>query len=202
MMISEFTELTGIEPNAQEYDAIEAMYYEFDGNKKAFCKWFIENNGMVAALRKVTENQAKALSKLSDDLHDVEELLRKYAAENDRLAKALEAEEEWKEFEDEHNVKQADYEKLESCSSSKELSDKEAVDLIADEFGFDSSKIIIIHKVDKQQINRHNQVRKNGTYERKSLFDAWDWNYIRFNVRGNVTMAYEMNNGDLQMFWD
>ena len=36
---------------------------------------------------------------------------------------------------------------------------------------------------------------------RKALFDVWDWNYICFNVRGNVTMGYEMHNGELQMYW-
>lgn len=202
MMIQEFEKLTGIEPSTQEYGYIEAMYYEFDGDKKAFCKWFVENNGMVEALRRLAKSQDEALDKLSDELHGTEELLVKYTNENDHLAKELEKEQEWKEFEDEHNVKQADYEKLESNSSRKELSDSEAASLIAEEFGFDRSKIIIVHRVSKQEINRHNQVRNNGTYERKALFDAWDWNYIRFNVKGNVTRAYEMNDGELQLFWE
>jgi len=34
------------------------------------------------------------------------------------------------------------------------------------------------------------------------LYNATDWNYIRFNVRGNVTMSYEMYNGELKFFAD
>lgn len=37
MMMSEFTERTGFEPTAEEYDEIEEAYYKFDGNKDAFC---------------------------------------------------------------------------------------------------------------------------------------------------------------------
>ena len=38
MMMSEFTERTGFEPMAEEYVEIEQQYYNFDGNKDAFCK--------------------------------------------------------------------------------------------------------------------------------------------------------------------
>ena len=83
----------------------------------------------------------------------------------------------------------------------RELSDEEAADLIAKEFGFHRSKITIVHEVRKQEINRHRQLRSVGMIPRKALFDVWDWNYICFNVRGNATMGYEMHNGELQMYW-
>lgn len=40
MMISEFTERTGYKPSSEEYKYIEESYYEFDGNKDEFCRWF------------------------------------------------------------------------------------------------------------------------------------------------------------------
>lgn len=40
MMMSEFVERTGFEPSYEEYRIIEDSYYEFDGNKDEFCKWF------------------------------------------------------------------------------------------------------------------------------------------------------------------
>ena len=40
MMISEFIERTGYEPSFEEYKHIEDSYYEFDGNKDEFCKWW------------------------------------------------------------------------------------------------------------------------------------------------------------------
>lgn len=40
MMMSEFIERTGYEPSYEEYHFIEDSYYEFDGNKDEFCKWW------------------------------------------------------------------------------------------------------------------------------------------------------------------
>lgn len=43
MMIEEFTARTGYKPTFEEYRAIEQQYYEFDGDKDAFCqKWRAE----------------------------------------------------------------------------------------------------------------------------------------------------------------
>ena len=38
MMMSEFIDRTGFEPTAKEYAKIEEAYYDFDGDKDAFCK--------------------------------------------------------------------------------------------------------------------------------------------------------------------
>ena len=73
--------------------------------------------------------------------------------------------------------------------------------MLATEFGFDKSKIVIVHEVDKCEISRRRMLRKVGTYERKALYNATDWNYILFNIRGNITMGYEMYNGELRMYW-
>ena len=45
MMMSEFIERTGFEPTADEYAKIEEAYYNFDGDKNAFCKTFIDGHG-------------------------------------------------------------------------------------------------------------------------------------------------------------
>lgn len=42
MMMSEFTERTKYEPSFKEYAEIEEAYYEFDGNKDEFCKYFMK----------------------------------------------------------------------------------------------------------------------------------------------------------------
>jgi hypothetical protein len=45
MMMSEFIDRTGYQPNSEEYHYIEESYYEFDGNKDEFCKqWMKDNN--------------------------------------------------------------------------------------------------------------------------------------------------------------
>lgn len=38
MMMSEFIERTGYEPSYDEYQLIVESYYDFDGDKNAFCK--------------------------------------------------------------------------------------------------------------------------------------------------------------------
>lgn len=199
MMKSEFTKLTGIEPTEQEYKAIEAMYYDFDGDKKAFCKWFIENDGMTAALREIVKEQAAAIEKVTDQLHEADDTVRKLAEQNDWLATQLQKEQEWEPYELPQSYKQADYDKLNNCSGRKELTDRKAADVIADEFGFDRSKIVIKHSAPRYEKNRHGELRGLISTERKALFDAWDWNYIRFSVC-NVT--YEMQNGELVKIGD
>ena len=203
MMLQEFEKLTGFYPSAELYEAIEAAYTDFPGDKQAFCKAYKANKDALAetvqraALRARCAAQDEASAKEKAHAERVAAL----EAEVARLKEKLEREEEWQPFEDEHNVSQADYEAIAGTPDVRELSDEEAADLIAKEFGFHRSKITIVHEVRKQEINRHRQLRSVGMIPRKALFDVWDWNYICFNVRGNATMGYEMHNGELQMYW-
>ena len=47
MMMSEFIDRTGFEPTAKEYAKIEETYYDFDGDKDAFCKAFVKPNWLM-----------------------------------------------------------------------------------------------------------------------------------------------------------
>ena len=201
MMMSEFIERTGIEPTAEEYGMIEEMYYEYEGDKNAFCKDFVKKNRMVEALRRLIAEKRDTIVNLTEGCCRANTKAAEMEAKVKDLETKLEREQEWKPYEDEHNVRQADYERLDADSSRRELTDDEAADMIAQEFGFDRSKIRIVHEVAKLESSRHRRTRKVGAYERKALFDAWDWNYICFNVKGNTTMGYEMHNGQLQMYW-
>ena len=198
MMINEFEKLTGIEPTDHEYSVIESMYYKFDGDKRAFCKWFVENNGMVTVLRTIVNDQAAALNKVTDELKEADDAYFKALDTVKDLEAKLEKELEWQPYELKDNYSQERYDKLNNCSSRKELTDQEAIDLIADEFGFNPSKVRIIHSVKQYEVNRHGYLRCIGYAERKALYDATDWNYIRFDV-GN--WYYEMVNGNLQQFY-
>lgn len=194
MMIQEFTERTGFEPTMEEYSEIEQAYYEFGGDKNAFCKAFVENNGA----QQIYDLRAEKVEWYKAELKKVTEAKDAEIAE---LETKLEQEQEWKPFEDEHNVKQADYEKLAAQSDTKVLTDDEAANLISAWFGFEKGRIQIVHEVVKEEINRHRECRRVGTYERKALYNSSDWNYIVFNVRGLVATGYEMHNGELQMYW-
>ena len=61
MMISEFIERTGFEPTADEYVKIEEAYYNFDGDKDAFCKAFAKGNGVSRICKARAISSARAL---------------------------------------------------------------------------------------------------------------------------------------------
>ena len=196
MMISEFTALTGFYPTRDLYSAIEDAYYKFPGDKAAFCEAYKENrDGMAEAIAYKTNTARRVADELA------ERKLKGLAADLRNLEKKLDKELEWKPYEDKHNTSQADYDRIAADRSTRELSDEEAKDLIAKEFGFDRDKIQIVHEVVTYEVNRHHQLRKTGTIPRKALFNVWDWNYIVFNVQGNVTMGWEMHNGELKQYW-
>ena len=114
----------------------------------------------------------------------------------EKLKKELEKEQEWEPYEYSENAKQADYEKL-ANAGARELTDSEAVEMLADWWGFQPSRIKIIRTVNKIEKNRHGACRRCGEYDRKPLYDATDWNYIRFDCG---MMTYEMINGELSFF--
>jgi hypothetical protein len=145
---------------------------------------------------------------LADELADAKEEIKEarlLAAEATKLAEKiknlemeLEREQEWRSHESDRNVKQTDYAALAAAGGTRTLSDEEARDLIAEEFGFDRTMITILHSVDTEEINRHRYVRSVGKIDRRPVYNATDWNYIRFDCAG---WYYEMDNGDLRQFY-
>lgn len=200
MMIQEFEKLTGIEVTMEEYAEIEKMYYDFDGNKQKFCEKFMKENGMVHVLRKLLDAEKEdghsAKVELRATRKDFENYSRDMIRAVEELKKQLEKEQEWEPYEYRENAKQADYEKL-ANAGARELSDSEAVEMLADWWGFQPEKIRIIRTVNKIEKNRHGACRRCGEYERKPLYESTDWNYIRFDCG---RMTYEMIDGDLSLF--
>ena len=60
MMMSEFIDRTGFEPTAKEYAKIEEAYYNFDGDKDAFCKAFVKDGGAVPVVSRETQRERTA----------------------------------------------------------------------------------------------------------------------------------------------
>ena len=190
MMIQEFEQLTGIFPSVQLYSIIENAYMEFDGDKVAFCKAYKENTDGIALKiqREATLADAKALIE-----HDAQ--IKRMKEEIESLKKQVEREQEWKPYTDTKNYEQQRYDELKK--SGRVMADDEAKDLLYDEFGFAREKVRILHSVPRLEVNRHLQLRKVGEIERLPLYDATDWNYIRFNCG---CMAYELINGEICRF--
>lgn len=196
MMIQEFEKLTGIEVTTEEYAEIEQMYYEFDGDKQAFCKKFVKDNGMVTVLRKMLkvekEDHRGAELELAQVRRDYDNYSHDMVKAMEKLKAQLEQEQEWKPWVPADAIPQNDYDHLKS--SGREMSDAEAIEWIAGEFGFSTDKIRINRKMKQYEINRHHQLRTIGELERDPYYDATDWYYVFFTVCG---MEYEAHNGQL-----
>ena len=119
------------------------------------------------------------------------------AEQRAELEKALECEQEWRPYEDTDNVRQADYKRLADQSDTEHMSDEKAKDLLYEWYGFASEKITIHHSVPVYEVNRHGRLRKVGEMDRSPLYNATDWNYIRFDCG---RMSYELHDGDLRLY--
>jgi hypothetical protein len=131
-------------------------------------------------------------------LLDAEGRCAEQARQINSLEQQLEREERWEPHESDLNVKQADYDRLAQAGSTRTLADEEALRIVVDEYGFDPARVTILHSVPKEEIDRHRRVRKVGEIDRPPLYNATDWNYIRFDVAG---WYYEMHNGALHQFY-
>lgn len=94
-------------------------------------------------------------------------------------------------------MQQADYERLASQSDTEHLSDEKAKDLLYEWYGFAREKIKIHHSVPVYEVNRHRRLRKVGELDRSPLYNATDWNYIRFDCG---CMSYELYNDNLRPY--
>lgn len=106
---------------------------------------------------------------------------------------------EWEPYELKENVTQKEYSEV-NCEDAHRMTDYEAKDLLNDWFGFERDRIEIIRSTKryKKQVNS-NRLAVDGENQRDPLYNATDWNYIRFNCG---LMQYELYNGELQFFYD
>lgn len=207
MMLSEFVERTGFEPLPFEYEKIEEAYYNFNGDKDAFCKAFVEGDGE----RKIYQARAAEIDRLNGKILEMDKAAKKDGEEYERrladLQAQLDRELDWKPSEGTGtNMSQDRYEDLlASCTGDHGdphvMSEAEAKMLVAEEFGFNPERIEIITTVHTYEVNKYQQLRKTATLTRQPLYNATDWNYVRFNVGGaGCTWTYEMVNGELETY--
>ena len=125
MMMSEFIDRTGFEPTAKEYAKIEEAYYNFDGDKDAFCKAFVKDGGA----RKLCKARASEIDRLNSLLMESERQYKKDVADRekriDELTAELDKELEWKPSDSTGtNMEQKSYEEL--AKYGKVMTDDEA----------------------------------------------------------------------------
>lgn len=192
MMREEFEKLTGFYPTAELYAQIEAVYTDFPGDKVAFCKAYKKNeNGLAEKIQRTVDMaQIKAQQKADKEAEATEKRIKEL---EDRLEREL----EWKPYEDTSNVQQADYTRLQTAGGTRTLTDDEAKELLYDWYGFAKEKIKIHRTIPQYEVNRHRQLRKVGEIDRAPLYNATDWNYIRFDCG---CMSYELQNDNLRPY--
>ena len=203
MMREEFEKRTGIFVTSRLYEEIERRYMELDIDKDTFCKNYKANKDglaesiqMYADMEEAKENseREKELESLKKELADTKESCKKRV---DDLQKKLDKELEWKPCDGGTNYEQDRYEKLAGSVGTKELQEHEAKNLIYEEFGFAPEKVKIISEVSTYEANKYHQMRIVERYKRKALYNATDWNYVRFDCAG---WQYEMVNGSLRNY--
>lgn len=201
MMKQEFEKLTNMTVTVEEYAEIEEQYMAFDGDKQAFTKAFVEKWDGPA---KIYAARAREIARLWDCLAEQGKANRLEVAALEKqvadLTAKLDTELEWKPAKSTGtNMDQDRYERL--VASGREMSDEEAVTLVAEETGFAQERVVIVREVSRYEVNKHHQLRKAETYTRAPFYDATDWNYIRFNV---LTAAggyqWELINGELREY--
>lgn len=121
----------------------------------------------------------------------------KIATELEKVKAELDKALEWKDCENMGtNMSEKDYLKLKE--SGKVLTKQKAIDLIASEFGFDPEKITILSTVQTFEVSKYHRTRVKESLVRDPVYDATDWNYIRFNCSD---WYYEMINGQLKQYY-
>lgn len=200
MMMQEFEQRTGFFPTLAMYEVVERAYSAFDGDKDAFCEAYKANADGLAEWVQREANMSDLMVKTE---HAAEIAHRD--AENKRLKKKLEREQEWKPYDMPPNVSPEQYAKLAervSNGGAHYMTDDEALDWVCGEFGFDRSQVTILHEVDEYEINRHNQLRQTGRkLDRRPIYCAADYHYIRFNT-GSGEWQWEAWDGKMQPFFD
>lgn len=193
MMLSEFIERTGFEPTADEYHRIEDAYHTFDGDKDDFCRAFVSGNGE----RKICKARAEEIAHLRNQMLEGEKQHKQTVTDLEHritdLKNALDKELEWKPSTcTGTNMEQKRYEHL--ARAGRKMTDQEAKELIAWECGFATDKITILRKVNTYEVNKYHYLRVSAEFEREPVYEATDWNYVRFNC---ANYMYELINGEL-----
>ena len=202
MLISEFQNLTGIYPSANQYSVIERFYSESKEDKHDFCRAYLMNADCLAERiqREVNKLELNRENQATAEIWKLETKLNAEKVRADKLQQELDKELDWKPAEHTGtNMKQKEYQKLLECCTTEILSDEEAVKRISELFGFMQDRIQILHEVQTFEVNKYHRLRVKDTYQREPLYDATDWNYIRFDCAGN---QWELVNGELLPYED
>ena len=203
MLKEEFERMTGFRPTPEEYEKIEIAYYDFAGDKEAFCREWIHKEAqrtVDARARKIEllennilEQQKEATRREKEATRREKEATLQLQALKDKVERL----EGWKPCSGGTNMEQKDYLALQKGQGA--ISVEKAREIISREFGFVPKRIAIKRDVATYEANRNGKMRIAEKYTREPIYSATDWNYIRFDIGG---YQWEMVNGELKEYMD
>ena len=174
MMQREFEELTGVIVSNSEYASIEKEYMSCEDEKRIFCKKWVKNGG--AAM--LAKNRLAEIERLNAQVLALKN-------EASTLREKLDKAQKWNLVVDSKKT-QTEYEEIERDASSgigHFLTDEEAIQVIADETGFDKDKIIIRHSVSAYEVSNSGETRNTKQIPREPIYVSSDYMYIRFAAK-------------------
>ena len=174
MMQKEFEELTGVIVSNSEYASIEREYMSCEDEKRIFCKKWVKNGG--AAM--LAKNRLAEIERLNAQVLALKN-------EASALREKLDKVQKWNLVVDSKKT-QTEYEEIERDASSgigRFLTNEEAIQVIADETGFDKDKIIIRHSVSAYEVSNSGETRNTKQIPREPIYVSSDYMYIRFSVK-------------------
>ena len=111
-MLSELVERTGFEPTPAEYTKIEEAYCNFNGDKDAFCKAFVDGGGE----KKIYQARVAEIDRQNGKILEMDKIIQQSSAEYERRLATLQVELDkelgWKPYEFSQNIPQAEYAEL------------------------------------------------------------------------------------------
>lgn len=200
MLQKEFEQMTGIYPTIELYQAIEARYGASKMKKDEFCRLYKENkDGLAESIQYEVnrelicseERQKKEIRKRDMEIDFLEKQIKSLEAELDKVRG-------WEKYEC-SKMEQEEYNTLAVEGDTEVFSQTKAALWVSKEFGFEYGKIHVCLEIPKYQKSRDGYIRKCGTVDRAPVYNATDWNYIRFDVSG---WQWEVVNGQLYRYND
>lgn len=205
MLREEFEKRTGFYPTLELYEIIEKHYSTMAVDKDEFCKRYKKNTDRLAeqiqleadevAWKREQRLEGEKRKEIAEKEAEIKDLMNQV----ETLENQLETELEWKPRGILSKMDQKKYEELEGSGGTKYFNEFEARAWIEKEFGFRKDLIQIITELKTYEVNKYNQLRQTETVIRKPVYNATDWNYIRFNVQ---SWQYEVINGQLEQYCD
>lgn len=209
MTLNEWEVLTGQRPDILLWETINRSYNQSNSDKHQFADDYLaDKDGLATRIQRECNTAyfaqdaelKRQLAALQKELATERCTMHAQSATIQEMREQLERELDWHPSEDTGTslVQDCYIDRINSDSNEK-LSDLQAMQKLNWLFGFDMAKITIVHEVQTFDVNRHHKLRVSGTYQRDPLWDATDYNYIRFNC---ADLQWECIDGELHPYCD